>query len=307
MNVRSCNKLFFAAGLLLCLAEGSSAQDLEPRRWSHLPVGAQFVGAAYSYTHAQITFDPVLDVEDVTLDLHTAAIRYTYSFELLARQARVEALVPYQDAQWEGLLQGEPATRQHTGYADPMARFAVNLVGSPPLKGREFAEYQKTHPVQTIVGAGVSVQAPLGQYYEDKLLNLGDNRYAVRSELGAVHTHGKWSEEITGSVWFFTDNDEFFNDTTREQEPLYVAQAHLVYTFRPGLWLSAGVASGIGGESFIDDAAKGDEKENVLMGVSGSYPINRNAGVKVGYVKGETHTSTGADSDTVMTALAVSW
>jgi hypothetical protein len=80
-----------------------------------------------------------------------------------------------------------------------------------------------------------------------------------------------------------------------------------VYTFRPGLWLSAGVASGTGGESFINDVAKDDEKKNVLMGISGSYPINRNAGIKLGYMKGETHTSTGADSDTVMTALAVSW
>ncbi|HEY8240372.1 MAG TPA: transporter [Kiritimatiellia bacterium] len=300
--------LFSMASILMFLVAASKAQDLEPRRWSHLPVGANFVGAAYSYTHAQITFDPVLEVDDVTLDLHTAAIRYTYSFELLDHQARVEGIVPYQDAQWEGLLQGEPATRQHTGMADPMARFAVNLVGSPPLKGPAFAEYQKAHPVQTIVGAGVSVQAPLGQYYDDKLLNIGDNRYAVRSELGAVHSHGKWSEELTGSIWCFTDNDEFYPGTsTREQEPLYVVQAHLVYTFRPGLWLSCGVANGTGGESFINDVAKNDEKDNVLMGISGSYPINRNAGIKLGYMKGETHTSTGADSDTVMTALAVSW
>ena len=67
------------------------------------------------------------------------------------------------------------------------------------------------------------------------------------------------------------------------------------------------MASGTGGESFINDVAKDDEKENVLMGISGSYPINRSTGIKVGYLKGETRTSTGSDSDTVTTALAVSW
>ena len=293
--------------LLACGARMAIAQDLEPRRWSHVPAGAQFAGVAYAYTHANILFDPVLELDDVTLDLHTAAVKYTYAFELLDRLARVEALVPYQDAQWEGLLRGEPAVRQHTGYADPSARFAVNLVGSPPLKGPAFAEYSASHPVQTIVGAAFAVQAPLGQYYEDKLLNLGENRYVLRPELGAMHVRGKWSAELTGSTSFFTDNDEFFNDTTREQDPLFVVQAHLVYTFRPGLWLSCGAGSGTGGESFISDVAKDDEKDNRVFGISGGYPINRNVGVKLGYLRSETHTETGSDSDSVVTAVSVMW
>jgi len=291
----------------MCLARVAAAQDLEPRRWSHVPAGAQFAGVAYAYTHANITFDPVLEVEDVTLDLHTAAVKYTYAFELLDRLARVDVLAPYQDAQWEGLLRGEPAVRQHTGFADPSARFAVNLVGSPPLKGPAFAEYQAAHPVQNIVGAAFAVQAPLGQYYEDKLLNLGENRYVLRPELGAVHVHGKWSAELTGSISYFTDNEEFFNDTTREQDPLFVIQGHVVYTFRPGFWVSGGVGSGTGGESFISDVAKDDEKKNVAMGISAGYPINRNVGVKLGYLKTETHTATGSDSDTFVSAMSVMW
>ena len=48
------------------------AQDIEPRRWSHLPIGANFAGAAYGYSSGDITFNPVLRIEDGQFDLHTA-------------------------------------------------------------------------------------------------------------------------------------------------------------------------------------------------------------------------------------------
>ena len=37
-------------------------------------------------------------------------------------------------------------------------------VGAPPLKGPDFAAYRAAHPVDTLVGAGLSVQAPLGEW-----------------------------------------------------------------------------------------------------------------------------------------------
>ena len=39
------------------------SQELEPRRWSHLPVGANFATAGYVYTDADIFFDPALQIE----------------------------------------------------------------------------------------------------------------------------------------------------------------------------------------------------------------------------------------------------
>ncbi|MGD8894222.1 MAG: hypothetical protein PVF94_14420, partial [Desulfobacterales bacterium] len=45
-----CLCVFLMLGLpFLCLA-----QELEPRRWSHLPTGTNFVGGGYAYTQADI-------------------------------------------------------------------------------------------------------------------------------------------------------------------------------------------------------------------------------------------------------------
>jgi hypothetical protein len=47
-----------------CLSE-----ELEPRRWSHLPIDTNYFGAGYAYTEADIGFDPVLTLENVEMEL----------------------------------------------------------------------------------------------------------------------------------------------------------------------------------------------------------------------------------------------
>jgi len=300
-------KRFLSAVVLLACSWSAPAQELEPRRWSHLPIDVNFAGAGYAFSRADILFDPVLEIENVTLDKHTFAASYIRTFELLDHSARVDVTVPYQDARWEGLLQGEPAATSRQGFADPVVRFSVNLAGGPPLKGAEFAEYQAEHPVNTIVGAGVAVQVPLGEYYSEKLLNLGENRFVIRPAFGVVHNHGKWSEELTGSVWFFTDNSDFYGGDTREEDPLPMLQAHLIYAFRPGVWASASAGYAYGGESYVDGVPKDDTKENIGGALSFGYSFTRSVGVKIAYAHTETRENTGFDSDSLITAMSVLW
>ena len=76
------------------------AQDIEPRRWSHLPTGVNYAGAGYAFTAADVLLDPVLELRDVTLDLQTFGAKYLRTFEVLDRSARVELTVPYQHGLW---------------------------------------------------------------------------------------------------------------------------------------------------------------------------------------------------------------
>lgn len=293
--------------LLPCTALRVAGQDFEPRRWSHLPPDANFAGVGYAVTKADVTFDPVLELQGVALDLQTAAAKYIRTFALLDHSTRLELTAPYQHAHWKGLLQGEPASATREGFADPVARCAVNLVGAPPLKGAAVTEYRAAHPVATIVGAGLSVQMPLGEYHEDKLLNLGENRYTLRPELGVEHSHRKWLTEITGSVAFSTDNDDFWNGNRRGQDPLYVLQGHLAYTFRPGLWVSGGMGYGWGGESTINGTPKDDPRGNLLTGCSVGLPVSQAVGIKLAYLNSRTQEDTGADSDTFLVAASMRW
>ena len=290
------------------LAQRGDAQELEARRWSHLPLGANIAGGAYAYTRGDILFNPVLRIEDVELDLSVGGFAYIRSFELLGKSTRIDFLQGYADAKWSGLLDGVPASARRIGWTDTTLRFAMQLYGAPPLEGKGFADYRAAvAPCETIVGVGLAVKLPTGHYEKDKLLNLGSNRFTFRPQLGVVHNRGKWSMELTAAAWLFTDNDEFFGGGKLESDPLYTLQGHVVYTFRPGLWVGAGVGYGFGAESTFNGVGKDDEKGNLVFGVSLGIPINRQWGVKIGYIGMRTQESVGIDSDTLAIGVSFLW
>jgi hypothetical protein len=288
---------------LLFAAQTVIAQELEPRRWSHLPVGANFISLASFYKDQKILFDPTLELEDVEGDLYTAAVGYVRVFDVLGKSGRIDMVLPYTTARWEGLLEGMPASTRRRGFNDPNVRFAVNLVGSPAQRGEEFQRYV----VDTIVGAAVDITVPVGEYRDDKLINLGDNRWVLKPQLGVVHNWDKWAAEVTASVWFYQDNDDFFGGRTLEQDPLYGVQTHLIYTFRPGLWASASAAYGAGGQRSVDSIDAPDRTSKTLLAISAGVPIDRKQGVKATYLRGDTRENTGSDDNLFLFAYSLMW
>lgn len=299
--------VFLIAFLCLGLTLPCFAQELEPRLWSHLPIGTNFAGGAYAHTEADISFDPVLRLENVEMDLDTWAVKYIRSFGLFEKTARIEFTQGFQEGQWTGRVDGVPSSIKRSGLSDAFLRFAINLYGTPPLKGKEYAAYRAGVEVETIAGIALAVQLPTGDYMDDKLINLGTNRFTFRPQVGVVHTRGKWSMEVTGAVWIFTENDEFFNGNTLEQDPLYTVQAHIIHTFRPGIWAGASVGYGYGGESTVNGLEKNDRKGNLAWAFSFSYPIMRQLAVKVAYIGTRTQEATGLDSDSIAVGFSTFW
>ena len=123
--------------------------------------------------------------------------------------------------------------------------------------------------------------------------------------MGVTHSRGKWTGELTGSMFYFTDNDRFFQESRLETDPLFAAQAHLIYTFRPGLWASLSTAYGWGGESRINGDAKNNPSGNWLTSLSLGLPINRAQGIKFSWVRGRTQKLTGADVDSLVVGYSV--
>ena len=292
-----------ALGFLLFTVPGF-AQDIEPRRWTPLPVGMNVLGAGVIHTDADIALDPVLELEDVSADVKTVIVSFLHAFYLWGQSARFDARLPYQDARWEGLLAGEPAAAERRGPGDPRVRLSVNFLGAPALKGKGFQTYRASHPVNTVVGAALAVTLPLGEYKQNKLLNLGENRFVFRPQLGFVHSRGHWSYELTGSVFLYTDNDDFFGNKKREQDPLYALQTHLIYTSPQRWWISLGAAHDRGGESSINGDKKDDERRDLLYGISAGLPIGSRSGVKLAYVASRSKEDVGKDSDSVAFAFS---
>jgi hypothetical protein len=292
----SIRRTVFALSISL-LARGVAADDIEPRRWTPLPVGTTVFGAGVIRSEGQIAFDPVLQIESATVETTTTLVSVIRAFDLLGQTARLDVQLPHKHSRWEGLLGGELRSVDRRGPGDPRLRLSVNFVGSPALRGREFQAYRASHPVNTIAGAALAVTLPLGEYKNDKLLNLGHNRFAITPQLGLVHTRGPWSFEVTGSISFYTKNSEFLVDHTREQDPILALQAHAVHVSPGGWWTSLSTAYDWGGQSVIDGVTKDDSREDFLYGVAAGFAIAPRATIQIAYVANRVQTAIGSDSD----------
>lgn len=283
------------------------AQDLEPRRWSHLPIGLNVAGAGLAVTDGDILFDPVLRIEDATFELYSMVGSYVRSFEWLGRSSRIDFLVPYGYGRWEGLVDGEyTAVRRH-GFRDPRIRLSMHLYGAPPLQGAAFMDYRVQHPTGTTVGAAIAVTLPLGEYYPERLINLGNNRYVVRPQLGVLHYRGPWQFELTTSVAFFEDNDAFFGDTRLQQEPLWFVQGHIIRSFARGMWASLSGGFSYGGESEINDVPKENDERTRYFALSLGMPLSRQQSIKLAYVNAETNILLGSNSDSLVLSWSLAW
>jgi hypothetical protein len=299
----------FSLGVLLCgLCNVISAQELTPRRWSHLPSDLNVIGYGQVYTEGDIYFDPVLQAEDVEMEIHTSAIRYIRTFKFLEKSARAEFFQGYQKAEWTGKLDGVDTTANREGLTDSTFRLAVNLYGAPPLKGKAFKEYrQSVAKKETLIGAGLIVTVPTGKYHNDKLLNVGGNRYVIRPQLGIQHNRGKWTYETTLSTWIYTKNDDFWGGNELEQDPFLAMQGHLIYTYKPGIWICGSLGYGEGGESQINGIDKSDRKRNLAWALSTGYSFTPRFGVKFAYIGTETQTDKGFDSTNFALGASYVW
>jgi hypothetical protein len=138
----------------LCATGVSSAQDLEPRRWTHLPVGASVAGLSYVHTEGTLQLDPATQLTEAKFKTNTLVASYAHWFKVSDYTGRVDLILPFQDGHWDGKLAGSPVETSRTGFSDPWVRFTLNLVGSPPLKGPEYVQFRAKNQTNTVVGVG---------------------------------------------------------------------------------------------------------------------------------------------------------
>lgn len=298
------------AGLILLLTafcEQSMAQDLEPRRWSHLPMGLNVFGLATGWTDGDIFFDPVLRIEDVSYERYLLGVAYVRTFELFGKSSRIDVQVPYASGRWEGLVDGVYTSVRRRGFADPRLRFSINLYGAPALSGRQYVRYRQENPVTTTIGAALAVRLPLGDYNETRLINLSSNRVTLRPQLGVLHQRRNWQFELTGSVFLYGTNDDFWNGNVLEQDPLWFAQAHAIYSIKPGWWVSASGGFAHGGRSQVNGEPKPDDSRARYLALSLGLPINAQQSLKFTYLASNTHVDTGQNTDSLLVAWSINW
>lgn len=297
-------RLLLGAAVLAAgaLAPAAGAQELEPRSYSNTPVGMNFLIAGYAYQEGDVVTDPSLPLEDANVTAHTAVLAYARSFGLFGRSGKVDVIVPYSWVDGTATVRGEPEERIVDGFNDPRLRVSYNFYGAPALTLPAFLEWEQ----DLVIGASFQMTLPLGQYDEDRLVNIGTNRWSIKPELGISKTLGPVTLEVAPSVTYYTDNGDFFGGTTRRQAPRYAVQGHVIYRFGAPLWGSLDGTYYGGGRTSIDGTENDDEQSNARVGITLALSVTRHHSVKL-YGSKAVATKLGGDFDLVGLALQYRW
>jgi hypothetical protein len=180
---------------------------------------------------------------------------------------------------------GVAFNQSSTGFADPSAQLVVNLFGAPPLKANfDLIDYEPTLTIDAAVMVGV----PLGEYENDKLVNLGLNRWFGRIAFPVTYHFGVFtpgyrkSLELIPSVWIFGENDDFMGQKL-ENDPMWQLEGHLTNDFTPNFWGSLDMLYRSGFQSEVNGVVAGEELEMGNLGVTLNYEVNDNFSIKTGF------------------------
>lgn len=297
-----CARAALLAGFCMGLLSGARAQDIEPRAFANAPIGINFLIGGYAFTRGALATDTAVPVTDARFTTSNAVLGYVRVLDLGGQSAKFDVMVPYSWLSGSAELDGEPLERMVDGFGDPRFRLSVNLYGAPALTLKEFAKYQQ----DLIVGASLQVSAPLGQYDNSRVVNLGTNRWFFKPEIGVSKALGPWTLELAGAVTLFTDNPDFFKDRTRSQEPLYSLQGHLIYAFRSGIWASFDATYFTGGRTTLGDRLNDDLQRNWRLGTSLSLPLDIRNSIKL-YASSGVSARTGNNFDLLGIAWQYRW
>lgn len=301
-RLRSPSVLVVLVVAALLAPASALAQDLEPRAYATLPVGLNFALAGYAYSEGGIATDPSLPLEDAQLDIDVAFLGYVRSLDVLGHSAKLDFMVPYAWLSGTASYQGEPVSRVVDGFADPSARFSINLVGGPALSPREFASYEE----DLVIGASARLWIPLGQYDSARLVNVGTHRWAVKPEIGLVKSWGRIQLELASGVNVYSSNPDFFGGKHRDQDPLFAQQAHILVRLFRGIFVAADATYYSGGRTTVDGVENDDALSNGRLGGTLVVPLGPEWSVKLSGSTGM-WTRFGSDFDTYGAALQYRW
>ncbi|HUL04640.1 MAG TPA: transporter [Gemmatimonadales bacterium] len=284
---------WIALALGLAVAGAAGAQELEPRALQNAPVGLNFLVASVGYARGNLLMDPSLPIENARADVGTLLLGLFRTIGLLGMNGRIGVAVPLATGEWSGQVAGADTSTTRTGAGDPRFMFALNFIGAPALSFRDFRGYRQ----HTVVGMQFAIGIPIGQYYPERLVNLGSNRWSFMPRFGVSQLLGRWVFEAYSGVVFYTRNDAYYGGKVLTQDPFFDVQGHVIYALRyPSFWTAASVGYGWGGVAGLNGVPK-QPLHNVRASAMVRVPLGLQHALKLVYING-LHTKFGTDFDT---------
>ena len=255
-----------------------NAQDLEPRAYVRTPVNLNVFLIGSSYSSGGVTTDPSIPLSDLHAKAGIPSLGFAHSFSLFGLTAQAAAFLPYGWLQAKASVNGQAMSANRTGFCDMRFRISALLFGAPAVTARDFG---KQKPL-TILGASLTVVAPTGEYYADKLINMGAGRWAFKPELAVSHPlSNRWLLDFYAGLWIYTINYSYYpGNSSRAQDPIGAFQAHASYNIKLNMWAAFDATYYTGGSSMINGQGKDDRLSNVRYGATMVLPTGKKSGLK---------------------------
>jgi hypothetical protein len=277
-------------GLTILCSSLLLSQDLAPRAYVITPIHSNAVVLTYSFFSGNLNFDGSVPISDATATAHVPIFSLFHSMRFFGRTANFTVGLPYGVANFHGTVLGNETNVYRSGLLDSAYRFSVNLHGGPAMEPREYVKWKQ----KTIIGISLKIVAPSGQYDSTKLINLGNNRWAFKPELGLSRRKGHWIVDAYGGAWFYTSNPKFFSQnqynpgiTEKTQSVVGSFEGHLSYDVRPRLWASFDGNYWFGGTTSMNGVPNPATRlSSSRIGGTVSIPISRHQAIKCSYSDG---------------------
>ena len=279
INPMNCSiqKTVFLSLLAISFSFSVFAQDMEPRSYSVVPVGLHAAQLSYTFSGGEVVSGLNSPLQDLNINASIISLGYVQTFSLFKKLGRIAVGMPYAFLNGTAKAYGLDTAASRNGFGDGRIKLGINLIGSPVLAPKDFQQFQE----HTVLGASVVISVPIGQYFSDKLINIGSNRWGIKPEIGVSHREGRLFYEGYAGVWFYTENDQYYNKSTLSQKPLFSFQAHMDYTFKHGKYVALNGGFASGGETSLNAVQRFDDQENWRIGGTFSTPIfNKHQSVK---------------------------
>jgi hypothetical protein len=173
-------------------------------------------------------------------------------------------------------------SQSSSGFADPSMQLVVNLFGTPPMRSNfDLLNYEPT----LTLAVAVMLAFPIGEYDDDKLVNIGLNRwfgriaFPIKYHFGVFDPGHMSSIELVPSVWLFDENDDFVGQKL-ENDPLWQLEAHLTHDFTTSFWGSLDLLYRSGFQSEINGVEVGDDLDIGDLGFTFNFQATDNLAIR---------------------------
>ena len=289
------------AVLTLLTFKTAAAQDDGARSYWKALAGTNIVGFQYlpfnAVTLAPDAIDPVHYIyPEADVEGGLFFLNYSRHLSLWGRTATFSGFVMggTLDAEYLGGTPGIGLRQSSHGFGDPSVQLTVNLFGAPALPS--FFVLGKYEP-KAVLDIAILGAAPLGDYDEDRFVNIGLNRWWGRIALPFTYHFGPYvpgyrsSIEIIPSVFVFAPNNDFVGKEI-ENKPLYQVEAHVTRDFTSHFFCSVDLLYRHGALSTIDDLEAEEPMDALGVGFTLDFQASDNTGMRFSY-----HSLVGGDSE----------